>query len=238
MRTKVRGVMTTQVVTVAPDAGFKAIAEVLRRGAISGVPVVDPKGIVLGVVSEADLALKEERAELDDHQPFLEGRRGREARRKAAASTAAELMTCPAVTIDAEAPVSEAAGLMRRHGVKRLPVVDDDGRLVGIVSRGDLLALFMRTDEDIRAEIVDGVIVYTLLLDPDPYTVTVRDGVVTLSGEADRRTDAILVERLAERVEGVVSVHSLLAYRYDDGDLPAPARRRQPVSAIRDRGTN
>jgi CBS domain-containing protein len=233
MRTKVRDVMTSPVETVGPAAGFKAIVERLRARAISAVPVVDGTGRVIGVVSEADLLLKEDRAELEEHQPFLEGRRSRQARAKAAASTAAELMTRPAVTIRADAPVAEAARAMRRHGVKRLPVVDEKGRAVGIVSRGDVLAVFTRSDQEIHSEIADDVIVHTLLLDSTPYTVTVRDGVVTLSGEADRRTDAILVRRLAERVDGVVSVRSELSYRQDDGNLPAPPRPRAPVYPVR-----
>jgi CBS domain-containing protein len=135
-------------------------------------------------------------------------------------------MTSPAVTIVADAPVGQAARLMRQHGVRRLPVVDGDGHLAGIVSRGDLLKVFTRRDEDIRSEIVEEVIAHTLFLDPGPYIVTVQEGVVTLSGEADRRTDAILVERLAGRVDGVVSVHSALRYREDDRDLGVPERPR------------
>lgn len=114
-----------------------------------------------------------------------------------------------------------------------LPVVDDDGRAVGIVSRGDLLAVFTRSDEEILSEIVDDVIAHTLLLDTTPYTVSVREGIVTLSGEAERHTDAILVARLAARVDGVVSVRSELTYRQDDGDLPAPPRPRTPVYPVR-----
>jgi len=220
--------MTTPVETVGAQTGFKAIVERLRARAISAVPVVDAAGRVVGVVSAADLLLKEERAELE-HQPFLEGPRARRARTRAAAGTAGELMSCPAATIRADAPVAEAARMMRRCGVKRLPVVDDEGHAVGIVSRGDLLAVFTRRDDEIRDEIVDDVIVRTLLLDPTPYTVTVRDGVVTLGGEADRHTDAVLVKRMAERVDGVVGVHSELTYRRDDGDLPA-GRPRLPFS--------
>jgi CBS domain-containing protein len=230
MRTKVRDVMTSPVETVGAKTGFKAIAERLRARAISAVPVVDAAGRVVGVVSEADLLLKQERADLEEHQPFLEGPRARRARTRAAAGTAGELMSCPAATIRADAPLAEAARMMRRCGVKRLPVVDDEGHAVGIVSRGDLLAVFTRDDEDVRSEIVDDVIAHTLLLDPSPYTVAVRDGVVTLGGQADRHTDAVLVERLAQRVEGVVSVNSDLTYRHDDGDLPAPPRPWRPFS--------
>ena len=221
MTTRVRDVMTSPVETVGPTTGFRAVVERLRARRISAVPVTDGTGRVLGVVSEADLLLKEDRSALNGRQRFLQGRRSREERHKAAASTAAELMSSPAVTIDAETPVAQAARLMRRRGVKRLPVVDEAGRAVGIVSRGDLLAVFARSDEDIRSEIVDGMIAQTLLLDPAPFTVTVDEGIVGLRGEADRRTDATLIERLAARVDGVVNVRSELTYRYDDGRLPS-----------------
>ncbi|HXM58006.1 MAG TPA: CBS domain-containing protein [Candidatus Dormibacteraeota bacterium] len=225
MRTTVGDVMTSPVETVEPDAGFKEIVERLRARRISAVPVVDATGRALGIVSEADLLLKEDRAEVEGRQRFLEGRRSRRERVRAAAGTAAELMTSPAATIGADAPVAEAARAMRRRGVKRLAVVDEAGRVVGIVSRGDLLAVFTRSDDEIRDEIADEVIVGTLLLDPGPFEVQVREGVVTLRGEADRRTDAVLVARLAARVDGVVNVRSELIYRVDDGEL-APARRR------------
>jgi CBS domain-containing protein len=177
MRAKVRDVMTSPAETVGEKTCFKAIVQWLRARAVSAVPVVDAAGRVVGVVSEADLLPKQDRADLVGHQR-----------------------------------------------------VDGEGHAVGIVSRGDLLAVFMRGDEDIRKEIVDAVIAGTLLLDPAPYTVAVHDGVVTLGGEADRHTDAILVRRLAERVEGVVSVNSDLTYRHDDGDLPAPSRPRRTLS--------
>jgi len=218
--------MTSRVETVGPTAGFKAVVERLRARGVSAFPVTDEAGIVLGVVSEADLLLKEERAALGARRRPLEGRRTREQPAKAAATPATALMTSPAVTIRAEAQVVQAARLMRRHGVKRLPVVDEEGRAVGIVSRCDLLSVFARDDEEIRTEIVDDMITHTLLLDTRPFTVRVDEGIVSLGGEADRRTDAILIERLAARVDGVVTVRSELTYRQDDGDLPAPRPER------------
>ena len=232
MTRRVRDVMTSPVETVGPDAGFRAVAARLRARAISAVPVTDQAGRVIGVVSEADLLLKEDREVLEERHGPLDGRRARQARAKAAATTAAELMTSPAVTIGSEAPLAQAARLMRERGVKRLPVVDETGRVVGIVSRGDLLAVFTRGDEEIRTEIVDEVIARNLLLDPTPFEVLVEDGIVSLAGEADRRTDAILVERLAARVDGVVNVRSQLTYRVDDGDLRVPAAE-QTVYPIR-----
>lgn len=226
--TTVRDVMSSPVETVGPEASFKAIAELLRARRVSALPVVDSSNRVIGVVSEADLVLKEDRASLEAGRGLLERRGSRDLRRKAAATTARDLMTTPAVTIAADASVAQAARLMRQRQVKRLPVVDAGGRSIGIVSRGDLLAVFTRSNDDIRREIVDGLIVRTLLLDPAAFVVTVEEGVVFLAGEADRRTDATLVERLARRVDGVVDVRSELTYRTDDGELP-PAPPREPL---------
>lgn len=217
--------MTSPVETVGPTATFRAIAGRLLARAISAVPVVDEQGRVLGIVSEADLLPKEDREALEAGHGLMEGPRSRRARARAAAGTAAELMTSPAVTIGPDAPLAEAARLMRRRDVKRLPVVDEEGGLVGIVSRGDLLRVFARGDEEIRREIIDEVIARTLFLDPALFEVTVDDGIVSLRGEADRRTDAILVERLAARVDGVVNVRSELRHRVDDGSLGPPAAR-------------
>lgn len=220
MRMKVRDVMTSPVETVAPTASFKEVAARLRERAISAVPVVDAAGVVMGIVSEGDLLLKEERASLEAGQHLLERRRTRVAREKAAGSSAGQLMTRPAITVEAGLAVTEAARLMHQHGVKRLPVVDESGRAIGIVSRGDLLKVFARSDEDIRREIVDEVIAQTLMLDPGPIAVTVEAGVVRLCGAADRRSDARLIARLAGQVDGVVDVRSDLTYRLDDTRAP------------------
>jgi len=226
MERTVRDVMTNAVETVGPATTFHEVVERLRALSISAVPVTDVHGHVLGVVSEADLLLKEERAALAGRRRLLEGPRLRRARARAAALTAGDLMTSPAVTIGGQTPLSEAARIMRERHVKRLPVVDEASRIVGIVSRSDLLAVFERGDEEIRGEIVEDVITRTLLLDPALFRVAVTDGVVELAGQAERRADAILVERLAASVAGVVDVRSRLTYRIDDGHLPVPAPRR------------
>ncbi|HZU16343.1 MAG TPA: CBS domain-containing protein [Candidatus Dormibacteraeota bacterium] len=213
-RTRVSDVMTSPVVTVGPETGFKEIVVRLRQHGISAVPVAEPTGRVVGVVSEADLLLKEERAGTEPRRRFF--RRGEG---KAAGTTAAELMTAPAVTVEPQAPIWEAARLMHHHGVKRLPVVNEAGQLVGIVSRCDLLSVFVRDDEEIRHQIVEDLILRTLLLDPQPVEVEVHDGVVHLSGQVDRRSDAQLIARMSRQVDGVVEVRSRLTYRYDDTEL-------------------
>jgi CBS domain-containing protein len=231
MSLKVSDLMTSPVETVAPEAGFKQIAVKLRERAISAVPVIDPGGKVIGVVSEADLLFKEERASLDSGHHLLEARGTRTARVKAAGSTARQVMTSPAVTIGPDATAAEAARLMHRRAVKRLPVVDEAGRIVGILSRGDLLKVFARTDDEIRKEIVHDVIEHTLMLEVEPIAVAVEDGIVRVSGVADRKTDVELIGRLALRVAGVVDVHNELRYNYDDTKMPPqPPRQRDTLT--------
>lgn len=216
MRTVVRDVMSQPAEVVALTASFKQVAELLHRRRISGVPVVDEQGRVAGVVSEADLLLKEEWAGRDAHARLLERRASRVARAKAAAMSAEQLMTAPAVTVGPDASVAEAARIMHQRGVKRLVVVDAERRPVGVVTRSDLLRVFLRPDEAIRREIAEDLVVKTLWMPPEGLLVSVEAGVVTLAGEVDRRSDAQLLERMAAQVEGVVAVRSQLSYRFDD----------------------
>ena len=150
MSWNVASVMTTDVVTIAPGSVYKEVVERLRERRVSAAPVVDAERHVIGVVSEADLLLKEERPDGAPGGPLLHPH-GDAA--KAEARNAAALMTAPAVTVTPQTTLTEAARLMHRRHVKRLPVVDDEGRLVGIVSRADLLHLFLRSDESIAREV-------------------------------------------------------------------------------------
>jgi CBS domain-containing protein len=228
-KTRVCGVMSNPVHSVDPTADFQAIVAQLSDRRIGGMPVVDTDGRVLGVVSESDLLLKEERLELEDGRRVLERRAARRDRAKAGAVTAAELMSSPAITVSPDTGVAEAARLMHRHRVRRLPVVDASGALVGIVSKGDLLKVFLRSDEDIRREIVDEVIRGTLLIDPAPVTVEVHNGMVSLTGEVDRKSDVRVVGRMTQRVDGVVDVRNELTFGYDDTHpRPEPRRERDP----------
>ena len=219
MKTVVRDLMTVPARAVGADAGFKEMVDVMERQGISALPVVDGQGHILGVLSEADLLLKEERAELKEAHIFESSSR-RTARAKAGAGSARQLMTSPAVTATESMPLREAARLLHEKGIKRLPVVDSEERLVGIISRGDLLTVFMRVDEDLRREIVNDIIVEHLWMDPEPIRVQVEDGVVELSGEVDRRTDVAVLIALSGTVQGVVGVKADgLTYRYDDTRL-------------------
>lgn len=218
-------VMTRDVVTVRSDTPFKEITAVLADRGVSAAPVVDERGTPVGVVSEADLLRKEV------HRP---GRFGEEAapaawapeRDKARAETAAGLMTAPAATARTDWSVTEAARVMDHDGVKRLPVVDEADHVVGIVSRSDLLKVFLRTDRAIHDEIVEEVLKDILRLDERDIPVHVKDGVVTLRGEVDHRSVARIAERLVERVDGVVAVRPLIDYRSDDlgGSSPLEPR--------------
>lgn len=214
---KVEEVMTRDVITVAPQSLLKAVAETLARHRISGVPVVD-NGRVLGVVSEADI-LEKEAAEL---KPGMLGRllrRGRPDAKKAA-RIAREAMTSPAVTVPPQRDVAQAARLMVERGINRLPVVTEDGGLVGIVTRADLVRAFVRSDKEIARELREDVAVGTLWMNAEKLEISVEGGEVTLAGEVDLKADAELLQRFAARVPGVVSVHSELRWRVDQPKLP------------------
>ncbi|MZE78939.1 CBS domain-containing protein, partial [Streptomyces sp. SID5475] len=135
------------------------------------------------------------------------------------APTAGELMTSPAVTVRALDSIAHAARTMVRHQVERLPVVDEEDRLVGIVTRRDLLQVFLRPDADIRREIIDEVLVGALWLPPHAIGVTVVGGVVVLEGCLERRSEVPIAEHMAGQVDGVVSVVSHLTHRYDDAKI-------------------
>jgi CBS domain-containing protein len=225
---RVRDVMTELVVVVRPDTGYKQVVDVLVDLAVSAVPVVDDDGRVLGVVSEADLLHKAEFAGTDLHAWLFDRPGRRAAKAKAAGDTAGELMTSPAVTISSAVTIGEAARLMDSRHVKRLPVVDDNGVLVGIVSRRDLLRPYTQPDSTIERDVRDQVVRRTLWAEPQSIEIKVSDGVVTLSGQADRRSTAQIAARLTRAVDGVVDVVDELTWEFDDTEV---ARRRYVFDA-------
>jgi CBS domain-containing protein len=216
MHSLVKDLMTTQVVTVGPATPFKDIVARLAEHRVSAMPVVDDAGRVLGVVSEADLLLKEEFPDPDQDTPLFWTKRRRLEREKAAGSTARDLMTVALVSISPDATVVEAARRMHHANIKRLPVIGEGGRLVGIVSRSDLLKVFNRPDRSIRREIMDDVIVGEFTMDPDRFFIHVDDGVVVLQGRVERRSLIPYLIRAVHGVEGVVRVENRLAYDIDD----------------------
>ncbi|MCX4776200.1 CBS domain-containing protein [Streptomyces sp. NBC_01264] len=185
----VADLMTHTAVTVRRTTAFKEIARLLKEFDITATPVIDETGHSLGVVSEADLL-----------RPRPAG----------GAATAEELMTSPAVTARPEWSVVRAARVMQRHRVKRLPVVDEEGRVVGVLSRSDLIQLFLRRDHAIQEEIIEDVLTRTLHLTPSAITVEVDDGLVTLSGTVPQPGLLPVVVRLCQSVDGVVDVDNRL----------------------------
>ncbi|WP_317440865.1 CBS domain-containing protein [Streptomyces collinus] len=216
----VEELMSRDVVRARPDTPFKELVRLLQENAVTAVPVVDELGRPMGVVSEADLLRKSaDQADPSGRTPIphLEAWE----RAKAEGRRAEELMSAPAVCARPEWTVVEAARLMETHNVKRLPVVDEADRLLGIVSRGDLLRVFLRRDEAIQEEIAADVLRRTLGLDPRDVTVQVHDGRVAVSGTVEHRSLIPVIEQLCRGVDGVVSVTTQIAY---DDVRDAPTR--------------
>ena len=209
----VKDVMTSRVVSVTRGASFRAMAAALREYRVSAFPVLDDDGKVIGVVSEADMLVKEALDSEPDGMPgMIAGLLRRKEHEKARGTTAGDLMTSPAITVTPDDTLERAARLMYTRKVKRLPVVDANGHLVGIIGRADLLAVFDRSDEDIRREILDQVIRRDLRTDPATFSAVVKDGIVTLEGVAETvEFGGDLVQRV-RHVQGVVAVRDRLSY--------------------------
>lgn len=213
---RVRDVMTKDVTTVRPDTSLKEVAEILAARGISGLPVDDGRGEVLGVVSEGDILFKERGSDerrkgllgwlLDPHTMPEEA--------KLTARTAGEAMTSPVIAIGPDRPLAEAAARMIDRAVNRLPVIED-GKLVGILTRADLVRAFTRPDAEIVQDIRDEIVLRTLWIAPESLDVRVERGEVTLIGEVETKGDAELLPALVERVPGVVGVETRLTWRTD-----------------------
>jgi CBS domain-containing protein len=218
MNARVKDVMTTQVVAVRRGATFKEMATTLRQYRVSAFPVVDDHEKVIGVVSEADLLAKEALAD----PGMLDGLVHHKEVHKAEGLTAGDLMTHPAVTVRPDDSVEHAARMMYTLRIKRLPVVNAGGVLVGVVTRTDLLAVYDRSDEEIREEILDQVIVHEFLEDPRQFSVTVEDGVVTLEGKPETTELGRRIVRKVRHVAGVVALRDRLSYP-DEDPVPVAA---------------
>lgn len=206
---RIRDLMTTVVVTVSERTPLKEAAEMMSERGISGLPVLRD-GKVVGVVSEADFVARATggrslvdllfpRQKLDRH-----------------ADTVGEIMATDVVSIGPDASHVDAARLMERNRVKRLPVVDADGRLLGVVSRADILTVFTRSDTEIQGEICNHILAQVLAIDPKSVEVEVDNGHVALAGTVEAKTEAAMLEELASRVDGVIAVDSNVQYRVDD----------------------
>jgi CBS-domain-containing membrane protein len=214
MKATVKDVMTTRVVFVRQDATYKDMAARLREHRVSAFPVLDDENRVIGVVSEADLLAKEA---LEGAVPgLISGMLHHRQQAKAAGVTAADLMTKPPITITADDTVAHAARLMYGSRVKRLPVVTADGHLIGIVSRADVLSVYDRPDEEISLEITGKLLLDTFLVDPARFSVTVKDGIVTIAGDPETSTVGRDIIDSIRHVEGVVTVRDRLSYPPDE----------------------
>ncbi|GHD97187.1 CBS domain-containing protein [Streptomyces naganishii] len=205
----VSDVMTHTVVAVGRDAPFKDIVNLMGQWKVSALPVLEGEGRVIGVVSEADLLPKEEFRDSDPDR-FTQRARLTDLA-KAGALTARELMSTPAVTVHPDATLAEAARVMAQRKVKRLPVVNDEGMLEGVVSRGDLLKVFLRTDDDIAEEVRHEVVAELFPAPVEPIEVKVSDGVVTLTGRIRDTAMVPVAARLVRAIEGVVDVECHLS---------------------------
>ena len=224
---RVSDVMTPDVVTASEEALVGEIVDMMATHRVSGLPIVEDGGRLVGVVSQADLLPR-----LAATRPA--GGRTRRGRRagKAAATSARQLMTSPVLTIGADEPLSAAARKMQLRKVKRLLVTGDDGQLLGIVSRADLLRLYARADAAIHGDVVNHVLRRILWIDTRQVQVDVQAGVVTLSGTVGRRTTAAIAARLAADVPGVVAVRDEIRYDFDDSVLAGSRlHRTDPVSS-------
>jgi CBS-domain-containing membrane protein len=225
---KIKELMSNNPIAVGPETPLRDVAIILTENGFSGLPVIGERLEVLGVVSEADILVKEQGPAdrrggvlgwlLADEVPDAA---------KLAARTAGEAMTSPAITVRPDAHVSYAARLMTENGIKRLPVVDSHGTLAGIVTRSDLVRAFARPDHEIEREIREEVIQRILWIEAPSVVVRVERGEARLSGRLERRSDAELLEQFAARVPGVVSVGSTLRWHWDDRNVSA--ERAQPA---------
>jgi CBS domain-containing protein len=239
----VADVMTTQVVSVTPAAAVKDIIDLLDVHGISAVPVLDPHGTLVGVVSEADLLRRQEHQDDDAaaRAPLFAGHQTREQWRKAGGLTAADVMTSPALTVGATSSLPHAARLLAQADVRRLFVLHD-GLMIGVVSRRDLLHNFLRADADIKADIDRDVLGRILKANMNMVRATVEHGVVMLTGQLEYEADVALAVRLCGSVPGVVRVTNRLDYiwngqgthREDPAESPAsPVGRASPIRACR-----
>jgi len=211
-------IMSSEVITVTSETGLKEAARRMLQAGVSGLPVVDSSGVVIGMITEADFVEAEAARSWGRQRRRLLGAVVGEGR-PIEAHTVGEVMTSHPVAIDQDSDVTEAARKMAEHGVKRLPVITPDGKLVGIVSRADVLMAYARPDELIEDEIRGDVVGRLLQLDPDSIEVTVTEGDVTLTGSVPNRSDARLLEELTARLEGVIGVESDLEWALDDSSI-------------------
>src|SRR5260370_10337517 len=221
-RRTVADVMTSKVDVACPLMPFKRLVQLIEENRISAITIVDEQGVPVGIVSESDLLMKERRQEFESELNLLHPRRRRDQMAKATGVVASEIMSTPPITVRSDTTLPVAARLMQERNVRRLVVVDERGKISCIVSRSDLLQVFLRTDQELRAEVEPTVIPSMLMPAPEPVRGLVHWNVVTLVGEGDRKTDVDILSRMTRDVDGVVDVVNRLRYSWDDTS-PSPA---------------
>lgn len=195
--------MTTDVITVSSETGIRDAARLMFRNRVSGLPVTTSDGTLAGIITEADFL----RLEVERQEGVTE-----------LGETVGDVMSPGVVTTGPDTEIYDAAKMMTFRDIKRLPVVDDESRLLGIISRADIVSVFTRPDDVIEDEIREDLIRRVLFIDPDQLNVAVANGVVTFIGEVGTRNEARLLSELASRLDGVLHVESKLVWRYDDAD--------------------
>jgi CBS domain-containing protein len=216
MEQTIQAVMTTKVITATPATPFRELVELLEHNRISALPVIDQQRRVVGIVSEADLLIKQAYPHGDRDAGTLQALRHPHQFGKAEATSASQVMTSKVVTVPVGTPVAAAARLMIRLGIKRLPVVDDQGRLAGIATRADLLKAFLRPDPAVAWEIEHSVLEGRFGQAAAGVQVVVRDGMVGLTGGLKRRSQVNALVRAVQAVEGVAGVNAQLTWETED----------------------
>lgn len=221
---KIKDLMTTEVLTIGTDASLKEAARRMVEAGVSGLVVTSAEGEVEGIITEADFVKGESRRRAANRARLLRWL-GQAEEISSTELRVGDVMTGEVTTLGADVDHAEAARVMRREEIKRVPIVDSDGNLVGIVSRSDILRAFVRPDSEILDEIRDRVMLEVLWIDPDLVDLTSVDGNVTLEGEVETKSDAILLEDLVRRLDGVASVSSKLSWELDNTKVEmAPPR--------------
>jgi len=214
--------MTSKVHVARLMTPFKRLVQLIEENRISAIPIVDEQGVPVGIVSESDLLMKERRQEFESELSLLHPLRRRDQMAKATGVVASEIMSTPPITVRSDTTLPVAARMMQERNVRRLVVVDERGKIAGIVSRSDLLQVFLRTDQELRDEVLSTIIPSMLMPGPEAVRVLVHRNVVTLSGDVDRKSEVEILTRMTRELDGVVDVVNRLRYGWDD-TAPAAA---------------